>query len=67
MLLYVPNIVGYARIVLLCIAAVHSTSKPLLSYWLFLVNFITDGLDGILARRLNQVRHQTAPHPAAPT
>lgn len=54
-MLYVPNIIGYARIVLLCVAASHSTTNPLLTYWLFLVNFISDGLDGILARRLNQV------------
>ncbi|KAK9834989.1 hypothetical protein WJX81_002501 [Elliptochloris bilobata] len=57
-LLFVPNLVGYARLALVgaaaCIGA-ETQSAALCSYWLFLGNFVLDGLDGVLARRLCQV------------
>lgn len=56
MLLYVPNLVGYIRIILFCIAALHTTTaNPLVAYFMYLFTFVCDGIDGVLARRLNQV------------
>eukprot|EP00803_Ostreobium_quekettii_P008436 evm.model.scf_181EXC.6 EVM.evm.TU.scf_181EXC.6 scf_181EXC:25269-27852(-) len=55
-LLYAPNVVGYFRLGLLVagvgVACVSSNFE--LCWWLFFVNFILDGVDGALARRLNQ-------------
>ncbi len=55
MLLYVPNVVGYVRIVIFCIAVQCTRVNPLVAYLLYLCTFACDSLDGILARRLNQV------------
>lgn len=55
-LLYVPNLVGYARAGLLLAAAAVERSRPQLCLWLFALNFLLDGVDGTLARRLGQVR-----------
>jgi len=53
--LFVPNLSGYLRLVLLAAAVCTGVSAPQLTYCLFLVNLLLDGLDGIAARRLNQV------------
>lgn len=53
--LFVPNLIGYLRLVLLAAAVCTGVSAPQLTYCLFLVNLLLDGLDGIAARRLNQV------------
>lgn len=53
--LFVPNLIGYLRLVLLAAAFCTGVSAPQLTYCLFLVNLLLDGLDGIVARRLNQV------------
>ena len=67
-LLYAPQLVGYARIALLGTALLSGAARPHLTAGLFVVNFVLDGLDGYLARRLNQVRqHYSARaclHPA---
>ncbi|DBA85054.1 hypothetical protein WJX79_010359 [Trebouxia sp. C0005] len=52
--LFVPNLIGYLRLVLLAAAVCTGVSAPQLTYCLFLVNLLLDGLDGIAARRLNQ-------------
>ncbi|KAG2444197.1 hypothetical protein HYH02_009135 [Chlamydomonas schloesseri] len=53
-LLNVPNTVTYSRIILLLWAAVVAASRPRLALTLWLLNFVLDGVDGALARRLGQ-------------
>jgi len=52
-LLNAPNCVGWLRIALL--AAAIAAAEPLRAWWLVLIALALDGLDGWLARRLNQV------------
>lgn len=54
-LLYVPNVVGYVRLLLLVSSVYIGEMHPLACFWLFIVNFLLDGADGALARRLKQV------------
>ncbi|XP_031553385.1 uncharacterized protein LOC116290484 [Actinia tenebrosa] len=53
--LYVPNIIGYVRLVLLAISFWFLRTTPLsfLSFYCF--SIILDGFDGYAARKLNQV------------
>ncbi|KAH0919526.1 hypothetical protein HID58_027186 [Brassica napus] len=53
--LYIPNIVGYMRVVLNCVAfAVCFSNKTLFSL-LYFFSFCCDAVDGWCARRFNQV------------
>ncbi|KAI3446268.1 hypothetical protein Pfo_002933 [Paulownia fortunei] len=53
--LYVPNIIGYIRIVMNCFAfAICFKDKYLFSV-LYFVSFVCDALDGWFARKLHQV------------
>ncbi|GLC58690.1 hypothetical protein PLESTB_001390200 [Pleodorina starrii] len=52
--LYVPNLVCYGRLVLLAAAALVAASRPAAAVSLILLNFILDGVDGAVARRLGQ-------------
>ncbi|KAL8543756.1 hypothetical protein ACS0TY_004353 [Phlomoides rotata] len=53
--LYVPNIIGYVRILMNCYAfAICFKDKHLFSI-LYFISFVCDALDGWFARRLNQV------------
>ncbi|CAI9786409.1 unnamed protein product [Fraxinus pennsylvanica] len=53
--LYVPNIIGYIRIILNCFAfAICFKNKYLFSV-LYFISFACDALDGWFARKLNQV------------
>ncbi|CAA2993934.1 probable CDP-diacylglycerol--inositol 3-phosphatidyltransferase 2 [Olea europaea var. sylvestris] len=53
--LYVPNIIGYVRIILNCFAfAICFKDKYLFSV-LYFISFACDALDGWFARKLNQV------------
>ena len=54
-LLFVPNLVGYCRLGFLGASLLTGTSRPALTASLFLVNFALDGVDGLLARALQQV------------
>ena len=60
MLLYAPQLVGYARIALIGGALLSGTAQPHLTAGLFLANFLLDGLDGYLARKLQQARRWLA-------
>eukprot|EP00053_Salpingoeca_punica_P009421 m.84424 g.84424 ORF g.84424 m.84424 type:complete len:218 (+) comp15019_c0_seq1:67-720(+) len=51
-LLYVPNLIGYARCILLLVG--FSLTSPLWFCILYCIQAILDGFDGVLARRLNQ-------------
>lgn len=53
--LYVPNCVGYVRAALVLAAAGFQGASPVAAWWLMAVAFVLDGVDGYLARRLNQV------------
>ncbi|KAL8234603.1 hypothetical protein R6Q59_020703 [Mikania micrantha] len=53
--LYIPNIIGYIRILLNCYAfAICFTNKELFSI-LYFISFVCDALDGWFARKYNQV------------
>lgn len=51
--LYVPNLIGYARIGLSVFAFAHYT-RPWCFFWYYSVGFVLDGADGLAARRLGQ-------------
>ncbi|KAJ4715978.1 CDP-diacylglycerol--inositol 3-phosphatidyltransferase [Melia azedarach] len=53
--LYIPNIIGYARVLLNCFAfAICFSDKRLFSV-LYFVSFVCDAVDGWCARKFNQV------------
>ncbi|KAL3858087.1 hypothetical protein ACJMK2_012701 [Sinanodonta woodiana] len=52
-LLFVPNIIGYIRLLLLIVSLIFY-SKPLLFLSLYGISVLFDGFDGFLARKLNQ-------------
>ncbi|XP_059631826.1 CDP-diacylglycerol--inositol 3-phosphatidyltransferase 1-like [Cornus florida] len=53
--LYIPNIIGYIRILMNCTAfAVCFSNKKLFST-LYFISFVCDALDGWFARKFNQV------------
>ena len=53
-LLYMPNLVGYARAGLLAAVVRVGTSDPVTCCYLCLANMVLDGVDGALARALHQ-------------
>ncbi|KAG6484337.1 hypothetical protein ZIOFF_052852 [Zingiber officinale] len=54
--LYVPNVIGYIRVILNCVAFSVCYSQKSLSAILYVTSFVCDALDGWFARRLNQVQ-----------
>lgn len=54
MLLTAPNIIGYGRVGLLGLALASGTQAPRRTLSLFFLNFVLDGVDGAVARRLHQ-------------
>ncbi|XP_020619779.1 CDP-diacylglycerol--inositol 3-phosphatidyltransferase 1-like [Orbicella faveolata] len=52
-LLFVPNLIGYVRLVLLLASWIFFTN-PVLFLSFYTSSILLDGLDGILARQLNQ-------------
>ncbi|KAJ8900184.1 hypothetical protein K2173_024824 [Erythroxylum novogranatense] len=53
--LYIPNIIGYIRVLLNCYAFAISYSNKWLFGILYLVSFVCDGIDGWCARKFDQV------------
>ncbi|CAB4014616.1 CDP-diacylglycerol--inositol 3-phosphatidyltransferase, partial [Paramuricea clavata] len=53
-LYFVPNIIGYVRIILLVASWIHIDSDPKLFVVLYVASVVLDALDGIAARKLNQ-------------
>ena len=53
--LFAPNLVGYFRLCLLAGSLITGTGWPFVTLALFSFNLLLDGLDGFLARRLDQV------------
>ncbi|XP_021900335.1 CDP-diacylglycerol--inositol 3-phosphatidyltransferase 1-like [Carica papaya] len=53
--LYIPNIVGYIRVLLNCIGFALCFSNKRLFSLLYLLSFVCDAVDGWCARKFNQV------------
>ncbi|KAJ6814305.1 CDP-diacylglycerol--inositol 3-phosphatidyltransferase 1-like isoform X1 [Iris pallida] len=53
--LYIPNILGYMRVLLNVVAFALCFSNKLLFAILYFISFACDALDGMLARKFNQV------------
>ncbi|KAK9682810.1 hypothetical protein RND81_10G097900 [Saponaria officinalis] len=53
--LYVPNIIGYIRVLMNCVAFAICYSHKGIFAVLYFVSFVCDGIDGWFARKLNQV------------
>ncbi|KAB1207511.1 CDP-diacylglycerol--inositol 3-phosphatidyltransferase 1 [Morella rubra] len=53
--LYIPNIIGYIRVIINCIAFAQSFSNKGLFAVLYLFSFVCDAVDGWCARKFNQV------------
>lgn len=53
--LYIPNILGYMRVLLNVVAFALCFSSKLWFAVLYFISFICDGVDGWLARKFNQV------------
>ncbi|XP_077217139.1 CDP-diacylglycerol--inositol 3-phosphatidyltransferase 1-like isoform X2 [Tasmannia lanceolata] len=53
--LYIPNIIGYMRILMNCVAFARCFSDKKLFAALYFISFLCDGLDGWFARKFNQV------------
>lgn len=51
--LYVPNLIGYARIAF-CIYAFAHYNQPWKFFWYYSLGFVLDGVDGLAARALGQ-------------
>ncbi|XP_042980594.1 CDP-diacylglycerol--inositol 3-phosphatidyltransferase 1-like isoform X2 [Carya illinoinensis] len=58
--LYIPNIIGYIRIIMNCIAFAQCFSNKWLFSILYFFSFVCDGVDGWCARKFNQDRISTA-------
>ncbi|KAL5730733.1 CDP-diacylglycerol--inositol 3-phosphatidyltransferase [Ranunculus cassubicifolius] len=53
--LYVPNIIGYIRILMNIVAFARCFSDKKLFSALYFISFVCDGIDGWFARKFNQV------------
>ncbi|GAB2267868.1 CDP-diacylglycerol-inositol 3-phosphatidyltransferase [Dionaea muscipula] len=53
--LYTPNIIGYIRVLMNCVAFALCFSHKVLFVTLYFTSFVCDALDGWFARRYNQV------------
>ena len=52
-LLYVPNLIGYFRLIMIFAYFYISHSNPILCVFLFVSNHILDFFDGMAARKFN--------------
>ncbi|XP_058213456.1 CDP-diacylglycerol--inositol 3-phosphatidyltransferase 1 isoform X2 [Rhododendron vialii] len=53
--LYIPNIIGYIRVLMNCFAFYICSSNKQLFSVLYFISFVCDALDGWFARKFNQV------------
>uniref|UniRef100_A0A7S3G6Z0 CDP-diacylglycerol--inositol 3-phosphatidyltransferase n=1 Tax=Palpitomonas bilix TaxID=652834 RepID=A0A7S3G6Z0_9EUKA len=56
-LLFVPNLIGYARLILLAVGVAAERWNPAVFFYLWLVSASLDLVDGIAARKLKQCSH----------
>ncbi len=54
-LLYVPNIIGYVRIVFLAVFILCAFRMPVLAFWAYAFSSLLDAADGYTARKFNQI------------
>jgi len=52
--LYVPNLIGYGRIIFVCLAAYYAFSNWMLAVLLYSISMWLDAIDGAAARYFNQ-------------
>jgi CDP-diacylglycerol--inositol 3-phosphatidyltransferase len=52
--LYIPNLMGYTRVLLAFVGLYVSSSKPVTAIWIWLASASLDACDGIVARSLGQ-------------
>lgn len=52
--LYVPNLIGFARVLLTLLSLCIYDSAPTLFLIMYVLSFVLDALDGHMARKLNQ-------------
>jgi len=53
-LLYVPNLIGYARVILSLAAFYYAFSDPWITFIAYTTSYVLDAADGVAARKLNQ-------------
>jgi len=51
---YVPNLIGYGRVIAAIAAFFYTFSNYSAFLWLYTISYSLDALDGIAARKLNQ-------------
>jgi CDP-diacylglycerol--inositol 3-phosphatidyltransferase len=59
--LYIPNIIGYFRIIINFIAFAVCYSNKALFAILYFISFVLDGVDGWFARKFNQGNSSNSP------
>lgn len=52
--LFVPNLIGYARIVLALVAFMFMPSNHIIASWCYVISALLDAFDGHFARKFNQ-------------
>lgn len=52
--LFVPNIIGYARVVLAIISFYYMPTNYVAAVWCYMISGLLDAFDGVAARALNQ-------------
>lgn len=53
--LYIPNIIGYVRVIMNCVAFSQCLTNKQLFVTLYFISFVCDAVDGWCARKFNQV------------
>ncbi|KAK9457448.1 CDP-alcohol phosphatidyltransferase-domain-containing protein [Dipodascopsis uninucleata] len=52
--LFIPNLIGYARVILALFSLAVMSSHPKICTWLYIISCLLDAFDGAAARRYNQ-------------
>lgn len=52
--IFIPNIIGYARIVLALIAFYYMPTNYVVAIWCYIISALADAFDGAAARKFNQ-------------
>jgi len=52
--LYVPNLIGYARVISGLVSMTYGLSDPWMFVWIYTFSMGLDAVDGVAARALNQ-------------
>jgi len=52
--LFVPNLIGYSRILFLCVSGYYATTNPKNSLFFYTLSYLLDAVDGVSARYFKQ-------------